>query len=359
MNIKVGFEENKKNIDLKFGSNFEGIAGALLNSKVDKSQGAENAGKVLGIGNDGIVTPTDMPQNQKQADYLQNDEAATDYIKNRPFYTGNAIETEKFAESAITFQDAGGIYINDETVEIPKLVVGGIYFVEFDGTKYESIAVNVDVGIEQAKIIITGNASMYDSSLDDTGEPFFILNEEVEGEGEYNVIASQSAGEHIVRIVEQTAEIKKIDTRYLPDTIPYMRDGKIPKNYITPQFQEISEIFGSYITAGGVMSTLANPRPNKITLQNITLEEFNAMLDGSIEIPRLALCNGNIADIQVLQDYIRVKYVDYNTFHKQGYTDIAGANITIFDVHICEDPNNPGEIVSMYALIKLATANLT
>lgn len=70
MNIKVGFEENKKNIDLKFGSNFEGIAGALLNSKVDKSQGAENAGKVLGIGNDGIVTPANMP---KKLTDLEND----------------------------------------------------------------------------------------------------------------------------------------------------------------------------------------------------------------------------------------------------------------------------------------------
>lgn len=359
MNIKVGFEENKKNIDLKFGSNFEGIAGALLNSKVDKSQGAENAGKVLGIGNDGIVTPTDMPQNQKQADYLQNDETANDYIKNRPFYTGNAIETEKFAESAITFKDNDGIYINDETVEIPKLVVGGIYFVEFDGTKYESIAVNVDVGIEQVKTIITVNASIYDSSLDDTGEPFLIINTEVEGEGEYNTIASQSAGEHVVRIVEQTTEIKKIDTRYLPDTIPYMLNGKIPTNYITPQFQQIYEIFGGAITAGGKLSTLANPRPNKITLDNITLEEFNAMLDGSIDIPRLALYDGNIATINRHTNSINVKYIDYSVFNKPGHVDIAGARVNIFDADICEDPDSPGKIVSMYALIRIATVNLT
>ena len=53
-NVMQGFGEQFQNLIREFGKE--------LNTKLDKNQGAGNAGKILGIGEDGIVVPQDIPQ---------------------------------------------------------------------------------------------------------------------------------------------------------------------------------------------------------------------------------------------------------------------------------------------------------
>lgn len=52
-NVMQGFGEQFQNLTREFGKE--------LNTKLDKNQGAGNAGKILGIGEDGIVVPQDKP----------------------------------------------------------------------------------------------------------------------------------------------------------------------------------------------------------------------------------------------------------------------------------------------------------
>lgn len=53
-NVMQGFGEQFQNLIREFGKE--------LNTKLDKNQGADNAGKILGIGADGNVVPQDIPQ---------------------------------------------------------------------------------------------------------------------------------------------------------------------------------------------------------------------------------------------------------------------------------------------------------
>ena len=71
-------------------------------------------------------------------DYLQNDETAADYIKNRPFYTADPVETELVNGTfAFALDDVFGFYVaNDVALD---LVEGGTYKVSIDGVEYETV----------------------------------------------------------------------------------------------------------------------------------------------------------------------------------------------------------------------------
>ena len=45
-----------------------------------------------------------------QPDWNQNDDTQPDYVKNRPFYTGDPVETVLVEESVVTFTNASGLY---------------------------------------------------------------------------------------------------------------------------------------------------------------------------------------------------------------------------------------------------------
>ena len=141
---------------------------------------------------------------QVQSDWNQNDETAVDYVKNRPFYTGNPVETVLVEESTLTFREVGnGIY----ATEIPPIFLataGKTYTVYWDSTSYECTC--VDLGYP-----VLGNLSIaFDGS--DTGEPFVILMS-----NEYIVIyASDTSASHTFSISKVLQEIVKIDTKYLP-----------------------------------------------------------------------------------------------------------------------------------------------
>ena len=142
---------------------------------------------------------------QVQSDWNQNDETAVDYVKNRPFYTKNPVETVLVEENTVSFAEAHeGIY-GAEILPMFLATAGETYTVYWDGTAYECICVNY-MGYP-----VLGNLSIAFGGSD-TGEPFAIMMS-----NEYIVIyTTDASASHTFSISKVLQEIVKIDTKYLP-----------------------------------------------------------------------------------------------------------------------------------------------
>ena len=140
-----------------------------------------------------------------QPDWNQNNSTAADYVKNRPFYTGNPVETEIIPESTVTFSNIDGMMgaywpQNFDAIE------GQTYTISWDGTEYECVCTLVNGMLMLGNLAINGAGS-------NTGEPFIIL-----GSGGFWIVGeSDSATEHIIGIKIYVAQIVKIDEKYLPE----------------------------------------------------------------------------------------------------------------------------------------------
>ena len=71
-----------------------------------------------------------------QPDWNQNDSTAADYVKNRPFYTGDPVETVLVEESTVWFVDADGVYLG-ELESTFSATVGETYKVSWDAAAYD------------------------------------------------------------------------------------------------------------------------------------------------------------------------------------------------------------------------------
>ena len=148
-----------------------------------------------------------------QSDWNQNDETAADYIKNRPFYTGDTVETVFVEESTITFAENNGLYI----AQFPstfRATVGDTYKVSWDGASYECTCVLIK------NLPAIGNPSIM-SAGSDTGEPFLIGVENGQG---IAIVTADTSASHTVSISGFVQEIVKIDEKYLPDNLAIKSD---------------------------------------------------------------------------------------------------------------------------------------
>ena len=142
---------------------------------------------------------------QVQSDWNQNDETAVDYVKNRPFYTGDPVETVFFEESTLSFLDYGGIYGYEGSSKFIA-TVGETYTVYWDGAAYEC------VGVNSQGLSCLGNQHIVLEGVD-TGEPFLIATT-VEN---YMIIYTEdTSASHVISIKGFPKEVVKIDTKYLP-----------------------------------------------------------------------------------------------------------------------------------------------
>ena len=142
---------------------------------------------------------------QVQSDWNQNDETAVDYVKNRPFYTGDPVETVFFEESTLSFLDYGGIYVYEGSSKFIA-TVGETYTVYWDGAAYEC------VGVNSQGLSCLGNQHIVLEGVD-TGEPFLIATT-VEN---YMIIYTEdTSASHVISIKGFPKEVVKIDTKYLP-----------------------------------------------------------------------------------------------------------------------------------------------
>ncbi|MBO5256474.1 MAG: hypothetical protein J6C42_03120, partial [Clostridia bacterium] len=141
---------------------------------------------------------------QVQADWNQDDSAAADYVKNRPFYKGMM---DVLPETELTFElnENAGVPTAGFTPEfLPD--VGEECVVIFSGTKYICSAIDVpEDGMEGryvGNLVILGG--------DDSGEPFGILMYE----GMAMVISLSGSTTETVSI--RAPGVKTIEPEYLP-----------------------------------------------------------------------------------------------------------------------------------------------
>lgn len=142
-----------------------------------------------------------------QPDWNQNDSTATDYVKNRPFYTGDPVETVLVEESAVSFSGSGGMY-SAQIQSNFEATVGETYKVTWDGAAYECVCVDVRNYLFIGNLSIAGVGS-------DTGEPFLMgINN---GRG-IEIYTKDTSASHTISISGSIAEVIQIPDKYISNT---------------------------------------------------------------------------------------------------------------------------------------------
>ena len=154
----------------------------------------------------------DLPQ----ADWNQNDETAKDYVKNRPFWTDDPVETVLIAEITNEWTALG--FDGALTLAPIEITEGTTYKVNWDGTLYECVSY-----MTQARIVAVGNDVVGGAgNTGGNGEPFFITV--------FNgatMVNAGSVGSHTFEVVECVAEVHKINEKYLPDKLMRLTDAEV------------------------------------------------------------------------------------------------------------------------------------
>lgn len=142
-----------------------------------------------------------------QPDWNQKDSTAADYIKNRPFYEGDPVETVLVEESTVAFSESGGTYIGFiQSTFKPEL--GNTYKVFWDGTVYESLCTPA------YKDFMIGNTSIFGIGAD-TGEPFLIGIHKDTNQNDIRIITKETSESHTISISESSQLIVKIPAKFI------------------------------------------------------------------------------------------------------------------------------------------------
>ena len=193
------------------------------------------AGQLLGKTESGTAW-IDPPQSGVQPDWNQNDETQPDYVKNRPFYTGDPVETVLVEESTVSFADKGGTYFSEVNSTF-SATAGETYKVSWDGTVYECTCIKL-----AADLMAIGNLSIANEGPD-TGEPFIML---VDNGQKLIIGTTDTSASHTFSISQEVrAEVVKIDQKYLPvasETEPGIISVSYLSNVILQQV--VNEYFG-------------------------------------------------------------------------------------------------------------------
>ena len=170
-------------------------------------------GAVTGIydGSEALTVEIPSGSGGVQPDWNQNDDTKPDYVKNRPFYAGDPVETVFVEERTETFEDAGGGEYIAGFESTFRPTDGDIYTVYWDGTVYECACVE-DLDADDQPMYRIGNLSIFDSGSD-TGEPFIF---EIYNDGFISISTKDTSASHTFSISRILVEIVKIPTKYLP-----------------------------------------------------------------------------------------------------------------------------------------------
>lgn len=139
----------------------------------------------------------------KKPDWNQNDSAAPDYVKNRPFYQ-DSVKTVPLEERP--FEDGGrGLYVSAFPSDF-EATAGETCTVFWDGEAYECTCVDIDGGLAIGNLSVFGYGS-------DTGEPFTVLVNNGSG---ITIVTADTSSSHTFSISGSVAKVVKIDPKYLP-----------------------------------------------------------------------------------------------------------------------------------------------
>lgn len=149
----------------------------------------------------------------KKPDWNQNDPTAPDYVKNRPFWTGDPVETVIISERT-EFLSPNATYGESNA----DILDGDRVFVVWNGVEYERIA-QYDVNVGAAYV---GNLGLLGEK--DTGEPFFIAA--MQG---VSILAAYEPGMYTFSVSSLYTEVHPIEKKYLP----WITEEIPPKYYST------------------------------------------------------------------------------------------------------------------------------
>ena len=152
-------------------------------------------------------------QSQTIPDWNQNDETAPDYVKNRPFYTGDPVEMVLVEESSVSFAFSDKGY-NAYFPTSFNAEFGQTYKISWDGTVYECTCNDF------RNLPFIGNQSILGIGSD-TGEPFIIFNDSGPNETGWFSLTTDTSASHTISISGIGVPIVKIDEKYIPE-LPYM-----------------------------------------------------------------------------------------------------------------------------------------
>ena len=193
-----------------------------------------------------------------QPDWNQNDDTQSDYVKNRPFYTGSLVETVLVEESTVSFE--GGYSEFPSTFEA---TVGETYKVYWDGTAYECTCVASNGRLFIGNLSIMGRGS-------DTGEPFIMMINNGIGIG---IVTTDISDSHTFSISGIAQEVVKIDEKYLP-TIPTDKLPTIPTDKL-PTIPTIE-------FTSSILVNIANNTQPFFTVSNLSYSEIYSIVEKRI-----------------------------------------------------------------------------
>ena len=170
-----------------------------------------------------------------QPDWNQNDDTQPDYVKNRPFYTGDPVETVLVEESTVSFSEMKNGKYQGELSSTFSATVGETYKVYWDGAAYECTCVDFRNTPVIGNLSIVGGGS-------DTGEPFVmgILN----GEG-IQIVTADTSASHTFSICVFAPEVVKIDPKYIRDM--YYTGDPVETVFVEESTVTFAENSGLYI----------------------------------------------------------------------------------------------------------------
>lgn len=178
-----------------------------------------------------------------QSDWSQNDATQPDYVKNRPFYTGDPVETVLLEETTVRFSQNGGIYVgrlSPYTGSFPD--EGKIYNVNWDG------------GIYQCACYLDGGNPV----LGVLGDPDpFTIAFFADSSSLTIVTTDKTTNSHTISISGFIDKIVKIDKKYLPELpkLPYMDEENPTGTGAFSLNRKISSNVGDYSFAEGSSTT--------------------------------------------------------------------------------------------------------
>ena len=154
------------------------------------------------------IGSTQIDGSTTQPDWNQNDATQPDYVKNRPFYTGDPVETELVEETAIPFEHnkQQGIYVGGFKSTFSP-IVGETYKVSWDGTVHECACEDFN------GLPVIGNLSIPGFGSD-SGEPFIIVLEDI---GVIRIATTDTSASHTISIMGIATPVVKIDPKYIRD----------------------------------------------------------------------------------------------------------------------------------------------
>ena len=176
-----------------------------------------------------------------QPDWNQNDSTAADYVKNRPFYEGDPVETE-IVNVALNFRQAGSIYAYYGTdFAGESFEIGQTYQVTFDDSVYDCTAFLLE------GLSCLGNPSLLGVQIEGSADVPFAIARNPETSIVYTTMDGVS---HSLKIVAGVREINKIDKKYIPAL--YYLDKKNPTGVGSfGMNREINSDIGEYSVALG------------------------------------------------------------------------------------------------------------